>query len=559
MNRTSRTIGLLLAVLLVLTLVSCGKSATTTTTAASTTTATAGSTTTTAAGASTTATTASANADTLTLAVSADPSSLDQDFVAFDTIALAIHKNIYPFMVDYGVAQVNGADVQDTTKILPLYAESFASADGGKTWILKIKKGIKFPSGNELTADDVKWSKDRAFAAQANVAGVYRIIGLTKPEEITVVDPYTVQFAQEAPSALSELIQVIGLYVFDSKEMKTHATADDPWAKAWATQNSTGGGAYNVKSWQKGGEIDLVANDQYPLGAPAIKNVRIVVIPAAANRRLQLEKGDVDIALDLPRKDLTELKSNPDLKVVSVPSNEFVFIPLDVTKAPFDNKLVRQAMAYAIPYEQIISGVYGGDARSATSPVPLDMPGHLDTGYPYTYDLTKAAALMKQAGMDKGFTTTLDIDQDNQEQEQIAILVQAELKKINVTVNIEKLDPATFVDRRAKKTVPMQVASGQLWVNDVQYMLGTSMTEGGFLNYANYINPAVNDIYTKLGTTTDQSARMSLAADLQKILADDVPWLMIAQPNFNVPMRKNISGWVQPVDALFRLQYLKKS
>jgi peptide/nickel transport system substrate-binding protein len=557
MNRTLRIVVLLLTVALVFAVASCGKSATTTTAAATTTT-TAATTTTAGSTASTTATTAGAGADTITLAVSADPSSLDQDFVAFDTIALAIHKNIYPFLIDYGVTQVSGADVQDTTKILPLYAESFKSDDGGKTWILKIKKGIKFPSGNELTADDVKWSKDRAFAAQANVAGVYRIIGLNKPEQVEKVDQYTVKFTQDAPSALTELIQVIGLYVFDSVEMKKHATADDPWAKTWATQNSTGGGAFNVKSWQKGAEIVLEANPVYPLGEPAVKTVRIVIIPAAANRRLQLEKGDVDIALDLPRKDLTELKSNPDLKVVSVPSNEFVFIPLDVTKPPFDNKIVRQAMAYAIPYAQIISGVYGGDARAATSPVPLDMPGSSPKGYPYTYDLEKAKALMQQAGMEKGFQTTLAIDQSNEEQEQIAILVQSELKKINVTVNIEKLDPATFVDRRAKKTVPMQVASGQLWVNDVQYMLGTSMTEGGFLNYANYNNPSVNDIYKKLGETTDNAARMALVADLQTILADDVPWLMLAQPNFNVPMRKNISGWVQPVDALFRLQYLKK-
>jgi peptide/nickel transport system substrate-binding protein len=536
----------LLAVAVVFLLASCGGQ-TTTTTAAPTT------------QPGETTTTEPAAADTLTIAVSADPGSLDQDFVAFDLVALALHKNIYPYMVDYGVTTVEGAEIHDTTNVIPVFAESLETIDDGKTWILKIREGITFPSGNELTAEDVKWSKDRAFAAQANVAGVYRVIGLNEPEQIEVIDKYTVQFTQDAPSALTELIQVIGLYVFDSEEMKKHATEADPWAQEWATLNATSGGAFNVVSWQRGSELVLEANGQYPLGKPYFDTVRMNIVPAPATRRLMLERGDVDIAFDLTRKDLEDLKGNPDLKVISVPSSQMTQIFLDVTTPPLDNNIVRQAIAYAVPYEQIVSVVYGGDARLVKSPVPLDMPGHSPQGHPYEYDLDKAKELLEQAGYGDGFPTSLAIETDNEEQERIAILLQSELRKVGIDLEIETLDPATFVDRRAKKTIPMQIGSAALWINDVQYMLEIEWTTGAFLNYANYSNPRVDEIAAELRVTIDRDARMALAREVQEeIFANDVPTIPLCQPNFNLAMRQDIEGWVQPVDLLFRLEYLRR-
>ncbi len=495
----------------------------------------------------------------LTIAIASDPGSLDQDFVAFDLIALALHKNIYPYLIDYGVTTVDGAEVQDTSNIIPVYAESFTSDDGGKTWLLKIRQGITFPSGNVLTAEDVKWSKDRAFAAQANVAGVYRVIGLTEKEQIEVIDKYTVKITQAAPSALSELIQVIGLYVFDSEEMKKHATESDPWAQEWATLNHTGGGAFNIESWQKGSGLVLSANSQYPLGKPYFDEVRLNIVPAAANRRLMLERGDIDIAFDLTRQDLKDLKNNPDLKVISVPSNEIAQIYIDISIPPLDNKLVRQAIAYAIPYEQLISGVYGGDARPMTSIVPREMPGWSENGFPYTYDPAKAKSLLEEAGMSNGFSTSLAIMTDNDEQERIAILLQSELKKVGIDLAIEKLDPATFVDRRAKKTIPMQIGIAALWVNDVQYLLEIEWTTGAFLNYSNYSNPRVDEIAAALRETVEPAPRMALIKEVQEeIFAEEVPAIPLLQPNFNLAMRKDINGWVQPVDQLFRLAYLKR-
>lgn len=495
----------------------------------------------------------------LKIAISSYPSSWDQDFVGFDLAALMMFKNVYPYMIDYGVTTVSGSKILDTTAIAPTFAESFEADSTGKVWTLKLRKGVKFASGNELTAADVKWSKDRAFAAAANVAGIYRTIGLTKADQVVVKDDYTVEFHQEFPSALTRQIQAISLYVFDSVEAKKHVTADDPWAKAWFTQNPPTGGYYNVSKATQGQEIELTANAGYPGPDPArTQTIRISVVPSAANQRLQLQSGDIDVALGISGQDLQDLKKAEGIKVLSAPSNNQVAIQMSVTTAPFNDVNVRKALAYAVPYEQIISGVYSGDARPTKSVVPLDMPGYSETGYPYTHDLDKAKAALAAAGK-TSINSELVIEADNAEQQKIAVQVQAEAAKVGITLKITPLDPATLGERRSNKSIPLQVTTGQLWVNDVEYMLATSFVKGAALNYSNYTNDEIEKIYTQAHTTVDEAARNQLWAKVQEILAADVPWVVICQPNFNLPVREKVGGWVQPMDGLARLRYLTVS
>ncbi|GAA2635275.1 ABC transporter substrate-binding protein [Dactylosporangium fulvum] len=500
-----------------------------------------------------------AKSSTLKIAVSSYISSWDQDFVGFDLTALMLYKNVFPYMIDYGVKTVGGSRILDTETIMPTFAESFEPDAAQKVWTLKLRKGVKFASGNEMKAADVKWSKDRAFAAQANVAGIYRTIGLTKPEQVVVVDDYTVEFHQEFPSALTRQIQAISLYVFDSVEAKKHATDADPWAKEWFAKNPPTGGYFNVTKATQGQEIELTANDGYPGPEPAkTKTIRISVVPAAANQRLQLQAGDIDIALGASPRDIKDLKSAAGVEVLSSASNKQVAIQMSTTTAPFDDVNVRKALAYATPYEQIIRNVYGGDARPAKSVVPLDMPGYSEKGYPYTYDIDKAKAALAAAGK-TSISSELVFETDNEEQQQLAVLVQSEARKAGIELKLTPLDPATLADRRGKKNIPLQITSGQLWVNDVEYMLATSFVKGANLNYANYSNPRIEQIYQQSHSTVDPAARNQLWAQVQDIMAEDVPWVVICQPNFNLPVRKSVSGWVQPMDGLARLRFVSAS
>jgi peptide/nickel transport system substrate-binding protein len=494
-------------------------------------------------------------AGTLTIAVPNSPASWDQDYIAFDLTGLALDKNYYPYMINYGVRKLGGAQIQNTSQVLPVFAESWTANARKTVWTLKLRKGIKFPSGNDLTAADVKWSKDRAFAAKANVAGVYSLIGLTEPGQVKQLDDYTVQFTQSYPSALSSAVQVISLYAFDSKLMQEHATKSDPWAKQWASQNPTSGGVYNVSS-HSSSQIQLTANPEFPgHPKPAIQTVTMSVTPSSATQRLELQNGAIDIATGLSSADIRSLKGVSGVTVLGGPNNAFNFIAMDVTHPPFDDVKVRQALAWAIPYQAIVQTVYGGAARLSKSIVPLDMPGMTSAGYPYTYDAAKAKSLLQAAGK-SGLSAELVISQGIPDQQQIAILVQNALKQVGVDLKITPLDPATLNDRRAKKSIQMQIGNGQYWVNDVQYMVGTSLVPGGYLNYSNYSSPQITKLYNLSAHSADQQKRLGYFRRMQTILGKDVPWLMLGQPNFALPVRSSVSGWVQPVDGLFRLQYL---
>ncbi|WBB75843.1 ABC transporter substrate-binding protein [Micromonospora sp. WMMD1128] len=500
-----------------------------------------------------------AAAKTLRIAVSSYLSSWDQDFVGFDLTALMLYKNVFPYLIDYGVTDAGGSKILDTQNIIPTFAESFEPDAEQKVWTLKLRRGVKFASGNEMKAADVKWSKDRAFAAQANVAGIYRTIGLTEADQVKVVDDYTVEFHQAFPSALTRQIQAISLYVFDSVEAKKRAGASDPWAKEWFAKNPPTGGYFNVAKATQGQEIELSANTGYPGPDPAkTSTIRISVVPAASNQRLQLQAGDIDIALGISQRDIQDLKKAAGIKVISAASNRQVAIQMSVTAAPFNNVNVRKALAYAVPYEQIITNVYGGDARAAKSPVPLDMPGYDEVGYPFTHDLDKAKAAMAAAGQ-ASLDSELVFEADNEEQQKIAVQVQGEAAKAGIRLKLTPLDPATLGERRTKKNIPLQLTSGQLWVDDVEYMLATSFVKGANLNYSNYSNPEIEQIYEKSHTTVETGARNALWKRVQEILAADVPWVVICQPNFNLPVRESVAGWVQPMDGLARLRYLSAS
>ena len=102
----------------------------------------------------------------------------------------------------------------------------------------------------------------------------------------------------------------------------------------------------------------------------------------------------------------------------------------------------------------------------------------------------------------------------------------------------------------------MQVAVGGAWVNDIEYLLSISLTSQAFLNYSNYVNPTIEKMFTTLHTTTDPKKRIAMFHQIQKILGADVPWLVLGQPNYRLPVRTGVSNFVITPDQLARFRYM---
>jgi peptide/nickel transport system substrate-binding protein len=189
---------------------------------------------------------------------------------------------------------------------------------------------------------------------------------LTKAEQFVVVDDSTVRvdFAKKDRLTIPDLAVIVPCIV-NSELVKKNASEKDPWGLEYTKQQTAGSGAYKLTKWTAGTEVIMERNDEWVGGRlPKIKRVIWRMVPQAGNRRALLERGDADISYELPFKDFQEMKANGKLNVVSLPfSNGIQYIGMNVTKPPFDNPKVRQAMAYAIPYQKIMDAVLFGLAN----------------------------------------------------------------------------------------------------------------------------------------------------------------------------------------------------
>jgi ABC-type transport system substrate-binding protein len=278
----------------------------------------------------------------------------------------------------------------------------------------KLKKNAKFHDGAPVTAKDVKWSLDRAVSVGGFPTFQMSAGSLTKAEQFVVVDDNTVRvdFAKKDRLTIPDLAVIVPCIV-NSELVKKNASEKDPWGLEYTKQQTAGSGAYKLTKWTAGTEVIMERNDEWVGGPlPKIKRVIWRMVPQAGNRRALLERGDADISYELPFKDFQEMKANGKLNVVSLPfSNGIQYIGMNVTKPPFDNPKVRQAMAYAIPYQKIMDAVLFGprqsDVRRGCGQGDRGRVAATDQIF-HRHGQGQGAA--REAGYANGFETTISFD-----------------------------------------------------------------------------------------------------------------------------------------------------
>src|SRR3954447_26682423 len=353
---------------------------------------------------------ADARSETLLIVSEGGPNNLDIHGVGTNVPGYEVSWNCYDRLISHEMKSgPGGVPYYDRDKFKGELADDMKIADMSVTF--KLKKNAKFQDGTPVTAKDVKWSLDRAVSVGGFPTFQMGAGSLTKPEQFVIVDDHTlrVDFAKKDRLTIPDLAVIVPC-IINSELVKKHATEKDPWGMEYTKQNTAGSGAYRVVQWTAGTEVILERNDKW-IGGPLPKVKRIVwrVVPSAGNRRALLERGDADISYDLPNKDFVELKANPKLSIISTPySNGIQYLGMNVTKPPFDNIKVRQAVAYAIPYQKIMDAVLFGLAApmfcaAADAPTAVAWPQpHQDNT-----DIAKAKALLAEAGYPNGLETTL--------------------------------------------------------------------------------------------------------------------------------------------------------
>lgn len=489
--------------------------------------------------------------DTLVIGVASDPSILDPA-VTQDNLDWRQTYYAYDRLVKYSVADGVGL-----TEVEPMAAESWTVSDDGLTWTFKIRQGITFSDGSPLDAAAVKFSFDRAIQVGMGPAS-----NVESVESIEVVDPYTVKFTLKYPFApFLQILATNGASIINPAVMQHEKDGD--LAKGWLAQNMDGSGPFTMAEWQRGERFVMQARPNYWGGEPRLKRVIIRPMREASDRRLALEKGDIDITESILVDQLPQLEKNPDVDVMRYAGQYTEYVYINNTKPILADKRVRQALSYAIDYQGIIDFVLQGDGEQLRGPIPAGMWGHNPNAFMYNRDLDKARALLKEAGYEKGLTLTLIYSERRAVWEQIATILQSNFAEIGLNLKLELMANPTLRDRVANKDYELCLGA---WSPDFAdpYMFANfwydSNNHGMAGNRSFYTNEKVNEMLRKAASSNNSDERLKLYTEVQDIVIDDAAYLLLYQIKSVIPMRKTTKGFVfnPMLESMFNIETMYK-
>jgi len=488
--------------------------------------------------------------DVLVVANEFGPNSLDIHTVGANRPSYGVSWLVYDRLMTYGRKTLpDGRVIYDRNKLEPELAESWQIAPDGNSVLFKLRKNAKFHDGTPVTAADVKWSFERAIAVGGFPAFQMTAGSLEKPEQFEVVDAHTfrVVFVRRDKLTMNNLAVPVPC-VYNSELVKKNATPQDPWGLSWTRNNTAGGGAFKVEAFRPGQEIIYVRNDDWKSGPlPKMRRVIQREVPNAGNRRSLLLKGDIDITFDLPPKDFSELsKEGGAVKVTSTAvENAMIYLGMNTSKPPFNNLKVRQAVAWALPYEKMYANalygraakLYGGSSPVKTVAWPQPTP--------YRTDLDKARALMAEAGMPGGFETTLSFDLGGATvNEPMAVLIQESLGAIGIKTQINKIPGATWRAALLKKDMPLIVNRFGGWLDFPEYFFFWCYHgQNAVFNTMSYQNPKLDKIIQNGRFAESKLLYDSAVREMVQIAYDEVPRVPMFQPTMDVAMQKNVMGY----------------
>lgn len=486
--------------------------------------------------------------ETLLVVQELGPNSLDMQGVGSNQTVNGLSWNCYDRLLSYAAKTLpDGSPSYDRGKLSPELAESWQEAADGMSCTFKLRKDATFHDGTPVTAKDVKWSFDRAVSVGGFPTFQMSAGSLEKREQFVVVDNHTfrIDYVRKDKMLLFNVAVVVP-FIINSELAKKNATEQDPWALTWLRTNEAGGGAYKIESWKPGSETIYARFDEWKNGPlPKIRRIIARDIPSAGTRRAMLERGDADFSTGFAPKDFDQLIKEGKVKVSGVPiPNALWYVALNTSKPPFDNVKLRQAVAWAMPYEAVQTNaffgravpMYGGagSVESAAWPQP----------FPYVTNIDKAKALMAEAGFAQGFETTLALDTGTATVgEPTAVLIQESLAKIGIKVTVEKIPGANWRTTLNKKELPMALNRFSGWLDYPEYYFFWNFHgNNSIFNISAYKNPAMDALIDKARFTTGAEYEAAVKGFVD-IAFEEVPRVPIFQPLLNVAMQKNVTGY----------------
>ncbi|RKY01105.1 ABC transporter substrate-binding protein [Candidatus Poribacteria bacterium] len=430
--------------------------------------------------------------------------------------------------------------------VVPQLAESWELVDD-LTWKFKLRKGVKFHNGDELTAEDVVFTIERIIKPNMIAGRSSPRKGLIGPVVgAEAVDKYTVLIKTSRPWPI---LPVMLTFIEIVPKRYIQEKGDEYFA-----EHPVGTGPFKFVEWIKGERLVLERFEDYYGGSPArppvgpakIDRLIFKPIPEPASRIAALKAGECHIIQNLPPHLVEEVEADPRTKVLSCEGTRSFFLGMNWTKPPFENPKVREAVCRAVNVDLIIETIMKGMAIKLAGPLVPAAFGYNDQLKPIEYDPELARKLLKEAGYPEGFEVELDTDKDMKE---IAEAIAADLSKVGIKAKVRVWEWGVLKPQLEKHERDLFLFSwGNASLDPVGILIPVFKT-GGRGNYTGYSNPKVDQLLEKAETGMDPEKRKAYFREVQRILHEDKPVVFLFAPKEIWGVRASVRGWSPTPDG----------
>jgi glutathione transport system substrate-binding protein len=435
-------------------------------------------------------------------------------------------------------------------KMIPVLAESYTVSKDGLTYLIKLKKGVKFHDGTDFNAEAVKANFDRVTdpANKLKRYGLYKNIAKTE-----VVDPSTARITLHSPFSafINQLAHPSGV-IISPTALKKYGNKDIAF-------NPVGTGPFKFVEWKATDYLKVAKFDGYWMkGLPKVDTITWKPVVDSNSRAAMMQTGEAHFTYPVPYEMVDVLKAKPDIEVIAAPSIIQRYLSMNVLQKPFDNPKVREAINWAINKEALSKVAFNGYAVPAEGVLPPGVDYAVKLG-PWGYDVAKAKKLLAEAGYPNGFETELWSAYNHTVAQKVTQFIQQQLQQVGIKTKITLLEAGQRVEKveswQDPKTAPVRLyyvgwssSTGEAdWA--LRPLLASESWPPALFNTAYYKSDIVDGAIKGALLATERADKAKQYETAQRQIWKDLPWAPLVVEKVLYARSKKLSGMYVIPDA----------
>ncbi len=440
-----------------------------------------------------------------------------------DTTSSVFMKHVYSTLVE----------IDDDGNLVGDLATKWEVSEDGTSFTYWLNENATFSDGTPVTAEDVKFTYDRAKEMPKTKSNTSKIQEVVVDNEHQVTIKLTQSYAPFKTIPTNSNLSIVSKAAVE-KAGEAYGDVD----------NLVSSGPFVVTEWVPNDHYTLVRNENYWGEMPIATSITVRVIPEASARVIALEAGEIDVVWSVDAIDCPNVEGNPDTILLSQPSSSIEYIGMNTSKEKFSDVRVRQAINMAIDQQSFIDAIIEGRGVPANSYINAMIPGYTEESKGYDYNVEEAKKLMAEAGYADGFDCSIIVNGSTRTRS--AEMVQAQLAEIGINVTVDTYEWGAMLEMLSKGEHEMFIlgwSNSSFDADGSTYQLFHSSNHGATGNRAWLTDEKVDQLIEEAQKEMDESKRMELYKELQFRLEELAPWVPLYYRDDNVGIRADLKGF----------------